>query len=118
MTKLKGLRDDLLAQNTQSLVTMQQKLANDINANQIQYQEAHEKAMISATELESAKTHAGNLSDLEQQVQILKQTNLTLEQQLKSKDAGNNDEVAQLRKQLQMLQNAPKQRHMMKLINN
>ncbi|WP_242027561.1 hypothetical protein [Leuconostoc pseudomesenteroides] len=64
--------------------------------------------MINATELESAKTHAGSLSELEQQVQILKQTNLNLEQKLKGKDAVNNDEVSQLRQQLQMLQNAPK----------
>ncbi|CUW10930.1 hypothetical protein [Leuconostoc gasicomitatum] len=108
LTSLKSLRDELLAQNTQSLLDMHQKLEENISIKRAQYQTEHQKAMISATELESAKTHAGNLSDLEQQVQILKQTNLTLEQQLKSKDAGNNDEVTQLRKQLQMLQNAPK----------
>lgn len=38
----------------------------------------------------------------------MKQTNLNLEQQLKGKDAVNNDEVSQLKQQLQMLQNAPK----------
>ncbi|MDI6498407.1 hypothetical protein QMA60_07300 [Leuconostoc suionicum] len=108
LTSLKALRDDLLAQNTQSLRDMHQKLEEDISNKRAQYQSEHEQAMISATELESAKTHAGNLSELEQQVQILKQTNLTLEQQLKGKDAVNNDEVSQLRQQLQMLQNAPK----------
>lgn len=108
LTSLKALRDDLLAQNTQSLLDMHQKLGEDISNKRAQYQSEHEKAMISATELESAKTHAGSLSELEQQVQILKQTNLNLEQQLKGKDAVNNDEVSQLRQQLQMLQNAPK----------
>ncbi|MGR8828746.1 hypothetical protein N2E94_04650 [Leuconostoc citreum] len=108
LTSLKALRDDLLAQNTQSLLDMHQKLEEDISNKRAQYQSEHEKAMISATELESAKTHAGNLSELEQQVQILKQTNLNLEQQLKGKDAVNSDEVSQLRQQLQMLQNAPK----------
>lgn len=108
LTSLKTLRDDLLAQNTQSLLDMHQKLEEDISNKRAQYQSEHEKAMISATELESAKTHAGNLSELEQQVQILKQTNLNLEQQLKGKDAVNSDEVSQLRQQLQMLQNAPK----------
>ncbi|MBZ6016055.1 hypothetical protein [Leuconostoc gelidum] len=108
LTSLKDLRDDLLAQNTQSLLDMHQKLEEDISNKRAQYQSEHEKAMISATELESAKTHAGNLSELEQQVQILKQTNLNLEQQLKGKDAVNSDEVSQLRQQLQMLQNAPK----------
>lgn len=108
LTSLKALRDDLLAQNTQSLLDMHQKLEEDISNKRAQYQSEHEKAMISATELESAKTHAGNLSELEQQVQILKQTNLNLEQQLKGKDAVNNDDVSQLKQQLQMLQNAPK----------
>lgn len=108
LTSLKALRDDLLAQNTQSLLDMHQKLEEDISNKRAQYQSEHEKAMISATELESAKTHAGSLSELEQQVQILKQTNLNLEQKLKGKDAVNNDEVSQLRQQLQMLQNAPK----------
>lgn len=108
LTSLKALRDDLLAQNTQSLRDMHQKLEEDISNKQAQYQSEHEKAMISATELESARTHAGNLSDLEQQVQILKQTNLNLEQQLKGKDTVNNDEISKLRQQLQMLQNAPK----------
>lgn len=108
LTSLKALRDDLLAQNTQSLLDMHQKLEEDISNKRAQYQSEHEKAMISATELESAKTHAGSLSELEQQVQILKQTNLNLEQQLKGKDAVNNDEVSQLRQRLQMLQNAPK----------
>lgn len=108
LTSLKALRDELLAQNTQSLLDMHQKLEEDISHKRAQYQSEHEKAMISATELESAKTHAGNLSELEQQVQILKQTNLNLEQQLKGKDAVNSDEVSQLRQQLQMLQNAPK----------
>ncbi|TOZ01355.1 hypothetical protein [Leuconostoc pseudomesenteroides] len=108
LTSLKALRDELLAQNTQSLIDMHQKLEEDISHKRAQYQSEHEKAMISATELESAKTHAGNLSELEQQVQILKQTNLNLEQQLKGKDAVNNDEVSQLRQQLQMLQNASK----------
>ncbi|TDV87959.1 hypothetical protein C7818_1214 [Leuconostoc mesenteroides] len=108
LTSLKALRDELLAQNTRSLLDMHQKLGEDISNKRAQYQSEHEKAMISATELESAKTHAGSLSELEQQVQILKQTNLNLEQQLKSKDAVNNDEVSQLRQQLQMLQNAPK----------
>lgn len=107
LTSLKALRDELLAQNTQSLLDMHQKLEEDISNKRAQYQSEHEKAMISATELESAKTHAGSLSELEQQVQILKQTNLNLEQQLKGKDAINNDEVSQLRQQLQMLQNAP-----------
>lgn len=107
LTSLKALRDELLAQNTQSLLDMHQKLEEDISNKRAQYQSEHEKAMISATELESAKTHAGSLSELEQQVQILKQTNLNLEQQLKGKDAVNNDEVSQLRQQLQMLQNAP-----------
>ncbi|QEA46260.1 hypothetical protein FGL72_03650 [Leuconostoc citreum] len=108
LTSLKALRDELLAQNTQSLLDMHQKLEEDISNKRAQYQSEHEKAMISATELESAKTHAGNLSELEQQVQILKQTNLNLEQQLKGKDAVNNDEVSQLKRQLQMLQNTPK----------
>ncbi|MFT9416719.1 hypothetical protein [Leuconostoc falkenbergense] len=108
LTSLKALRDELLAQNTQSLLDMHQKLEEDISHKRAQYQSEHEKAMISATELESAKTHAGSLSELEQQVQILKQTNLNLEQQLKGKDAVNSDEVSQLRQQLQMLQNAPK----------
>ncbi|WP_407631941.1 hypothetical protein [Leuconostoc falkenbergense] len=108
LTSLKALRDELLAQNTQSLLDMHQKLEEDISHKRAQYQSEHEKVMISATELESAKTHAGNLSELEQQVQILKQTNLNLEQQLKGKDAVNSDEVSQLRQQLQMLQNAPK----------
>ncbi|MCT4376983.1 hypothetical protein [Leuconostoc suionicum] len=108
LTSLKALRDELLAQNTQSLLDMHQKLEEDISNKRAQYQSEHEKAMISATELESAKTHAGSLSELEQQVQILKQTNLNLEQKLKGKDAVNNDEVSQLRQQLQMLQNAPK----------
>ncbi|WP_042252119.1 hypothetical protein [Leuconostoc mesenteroides] len=108
LTSLKALRDELLAQNTQSLLDMHQKLEEDINNKRAQYQSEHAKAMISATELESAKTHAGSLSELEQQVQILKQTNLNLEQQLKGLDAVNNDEVSQLRQQLQMLQNAPK----------
>ncbi|MBS0941821.1 hypothetical protein JK161_03030 [Leuconostoc mesenteroides] len=108
LTSLKALRDDLLAQNTQSLRDMHQKLEEDISNKQAQYQSEHEKAMISATELESARTHAGNLSDLEQQVQILKQTNLNLEQQLKGKDTVNNDEISKLRQQLQMLQNATK----------
>ncbi|MFT8841148.1 MAG: hypothetical protein ABF933_02240 [Leuconostoc citreum] len=108
LTSLKALRDDLLAQNTQSLLDMHQKLEEDISNKRAQYQSEHEKAMISATELESAKTHASNLSELEQQVQILKQTNLNLEQQLKGKDAVNHDEVSQLKQQLQMLQNAPK----------
>ncbi|KAA8381415.1 hypothetical protein FD956_03785 [Leuconostoc carnosum] len=108
LTSLKALRDELLAQNTQSLLDMHQKLEEDISNKRAQYQSEHEKAMISATELESAKTHSGSLSELEQQVQILKQTNLNLEQQLKGKDAVNNDEVSQLRQQLQMLQNAPK----------
>lgn len=108
LTSLKALRDELLAQNTQSLLDMHQKLEEDISNKRTQYQSEHEKAMISATELESAKTHAGNLSELEQQVQILKQTNLNLEQQLKGKDAVNHDEVSQLKQQLQMLQNAPK----------
>lgn len=108
LTSLKALRDDLLAQNTQSLLDMHQKLEEDISHKRAQYQSEHEKAMISATELESAKTHAGNLSELEQQVQILKQTNFNLEQQLKGKDIVNSDEVSQLRQQLQMLQNAPK----------
>lgn len=108
LTSLKALRDDLLAQNTQSLLDMHQKLEEDISKKRAQYQSEHEKAMISATELESAKTHASNLSELEQQVQILKQTNLNLEQQLKGKDAVNHDEVSQLKQQLQMLQNAPK----------
>ena len=108
LTSLKALRDDLLAQNTQSLLDMHQKLEEDISNKRAQYQSEHEKAMISATELESAKTHAGNLSELEQQVQILKQTNLNLEQQLKGKDTVNSDEVSQLHQQLQMLQNAPK----------
>lgn len=57
-----------------------QKLEEDISNKRAQYQSEHEKAVISATELESAKTHAGNLSELDQQVQILKQTNLNLEQ--------------------------------------
>lgn len=87
---------------------MHQKLEEDISNKRAQYQAEHEKAIISATELESAKTHAGSLSELEQQVQILKQTNLNLEQQLKGKDAVNNDEVSQLKQQLQMLQNATK----------
>ncbi|CCJ66628.1 Predicted cell-wall-anchored protein SasA (LPXTG motif) [Leuconostoc pseudomesenteroides 4882] len=108
LTSLKALRDELLAQNTQSLLDMHQKLEEDISNKRSQYQSEHEKAMISATELESAKTHSGSLSELEQQVQILKQTNLNLEQQLKGKDAVNIDEVSQLRQQLQMLQNAPK----------
>ncbi|CUW05012.1 Predicted cell-wall-anchored protein SasA (LPXTG motif) [Leuconostoc inhae] len=108
LTSLKALRDELLAQNTQSLLDMHQKLEEDISNKRAQYQSEHEKAMISATELESAKTHAGSLSELEQQVQILKQTNLNIEQQLKGKDAVNNDEVSQLRQRLQMLQNAPK----------
>ena len=108
LTSLKALRDELLAKNTQSLLDMHQKLEEDISNKRSQYQSEHEKAMISATELESAKTHAGSLSELEQQVQILKQTNLNLEQQLKGKDAVNSDEVSQLRQQLQMLQNAPK----------
>ncbi|MFT8497971.1 hypothetical protein [Leuconostoc pseudomesenteroides] len=108
LTSLKALRDELLAQNTQSLLDMHQKLEEDISHKRAQYQSEHEKAMISATELESAKTHAGNLSELEQQVQILKQTNLNLEQQLKGQDTVNSDEVSQLRQQLQMLQNAPK----------
>ncbi|WP_273711065.1 hypothetical protein [Leuconostoc mesenteroides] len=108
LTSLKALRDELLAQNTQSLLDMHQKLEEDISNKRAPYQSEHEKAMISATELESAKTHAGSLSELEQQVQILKQTNLNLEQKLKGKDAVNNDEVSQLRQQLQMLQNAPK----------
>lgn len=108
LTSLKALRDELVAQNTQSLLDMHQKLEEDISNKRAQYQSEHEKAMISATELESAKTHAGSLSELEQQVQILKQTNLNLEQQLKGKDAVNNDEVSQLKQQLQMLQNAPK----------
>ncbi|MFT8572103.1 MAG: hypothetical protein ABF718_09760 [Leuconostoc pseudomesenteroides] len=108
LTSLKALRDELLAQNTQSLLDMHQKLEEDISHKRAKYQSEHEKAMISATELESAKTHAGSLSELEQQVQILKQTNLNLEQQLKGKDAVNSDEVSQLRQQLQMLQNAPK----------
>ncbi|GEK60954.1 hypothetical protein LCI01_05900 [Leuconostoc citreum] len=108
LTSLKALRDDLLAQNTQSLLDMHQKLEEDISNKRAQYQSEHEKAMISATELESAKTHASNLSELEQQVQILKQTNLNLEQQLKGKDAVNHDEVSQLKQQLQMLQNSPK----------
>lgn len=108
LTSLKALRDELLAQNTQSLLDMHQKLEEDISNKRAQYQSEHEKAMISATELESAKTHAGSLSELEQQVQILKQTNLNLEQKLKGKDAVNNDEVSQLRQQLQMLQSAPK----------
>ena len=71
LTSLKALRDDLLAQNTQSLLDMHQKLEEDISNKREQYQSEHEKAMISATELESAKTHAGSLSELEQQVQIL-----------------------------------------------
>lgn len=108
LTSLKALRDELLAQNSQSLLDMHQKLEENISNKRAQYQSEHEQAMISATELVSAKTHAGNLSDLEQQVQILKQTNLNLEQQLKGKAAVNNDEVSQLRQQLQMLQNAPK----------
>lgn len=108
LTSLKTLRDELLAQNTQSLLDMHQKLEEDISNKRAQYQSEHEKAMISATELESAKTHAGNLSELEQQVQILKQTNLNLEQQLKGKDAANNDEISQLRQQVQMLENLPK----------
>ncbi|WAM37730.1 hypothetical protein [Leuconostoc pseudomesenteroides] len=108
LTSLKALRDELLAQNSQSLLDMHQKLEEDISNKRAQYQSEHEKAMISATELESAKAHAGNLSELEQQVQILKQSNLNLEQQLKGKDAFNNDELSQLRQQLQMLQNAPK----------
>ncbi|MDI6545442.1 hypothetical protein QMA57_08165 [Leuconostoc suionicum] len=108
LTSLKALRDELLAQNTQSLLDMHQKLEEDISNKRAQYQSEHEKAMISATKLESAKTHAGSLSELEQQVQILKQTNQNLEQQLKGKDTVNSDEVSQLRQQLQMLQNTRK----------
>ncbi|CUR63631.1 Predicted cell-wall-anchored protein SasA (LPXTG motif) [Leuconostoc inhae] len=104
VTSLKALRDELLAQNTKSLMTMQQKLEEDINTNRGQYQEAHEKALISATQLESAKTHFNNLSDLEKQIQVLKQSNTQLEQQLKLKEGGGNDELVQLRQQLNNLQ--------------
>ncbi|CAM3169284.1 hypothetical protein [Leuconostoc rapi] len=104
VTSLKAMRDELMAQNTKSLMTMQQKLEEDINTNRGQYQEAHEKALISATQLESAKTHFNNLSDLEKQIQVLKQSNTQLEQQLKLKEGGGNDELVQLRQQLNNLQ--------------
>lgn len=108
VTSLKALRDELLAQNSQSLVEMQQKLAADINGKRAQYQEEHEKALISATQLEGAKTHSGNLSELEQQVQVLKQTNSDLEKQLKQKDSLSDNELAQLRQQVRALQDAAK----------
>ncbi|MSB65630.1 hypothetical protein [Leuconostoc lactis] len=108
VTSLKALRDELLAQNSQSLVEMQQKLDEDINGKRAQYQEAHEKAVISATQLESAKTHTNNLSDLEQQIQVLKQSNLALGEQLKGEHHVENSELTQLRDQIQALQSAAK----------
>ncbi|MFZ2966549.1 MAG: hypothetical protein WA079_06380, partial [Leuconostoc falkenbergense] len=59
LTSLKALRDELLAQNTQSLLDMHQKLEEDISNKRTQYQSEHERALISATELTSAKTHSG-----------------------------------------------------------
>ncbi|MET3356718.1 UNVERIFIED_ORG: hypothetical protein ABIC58_000065 [Leuconostoc holzapfelii] len=104
LTSLKILRDDLLAKNGDSLLTMQQKLEADLDNKRAQYQEEHEKAVLSATELESAKAHTGNLSDLQQQVEILTQSKLALEEKLTDKNHVENNEIKQLRDQVIALQ--------------
>lgn len=75
LTELKSLRDDLLTQHSQSLIALQEQLSQDIEKKRLEHKREHDEAVIQATKLATAKSQAGHLSELEDQLFALKKQN-------------------------------------------
>lgn len=75
LTELKSLRDELLTQHSQSLIALQEQLSQDIEKKRLEHKREHDEAVIQATKLATAKSQAGHLSELENQLFALKKQN-------------------------------------------
>lgn len=99
LTALTSLRDELLAQHSESLIALQDQLSEDIEHKRGNYHKEHEEALLQATKLETAKTQSSHLDQLEKQIIVLKNHNGDLEDKLKASDTQQVEKVTKLKQE-------------------
>lgn len=99
LTALTSLRDELLAQHSESLIALQDQLSEDIEHKRSIYHKEHEEALLQATKLETAKTQSSQLDQLEKQIIVLKNHNGDLEDKIKASDSQQVEEVTKLKQE-------------------
>lgn len=96
MTSVKSLRDELLTQHNESLIALQDQLAEDIDKKRLGYKAEHEEALLAATKLETARSQSSHLNELEQQIVVLRNHNGELEDNLRAKETAHISELDKL----------------------
>ncbi|WP_349584371.1 hypothetical protein [Leuconostoc citreum] len=103
LTELKSLRDELLTQHSQSLIALQEQLSQDIEKKRLEHKREHDEAVIQATKLATAKSQAGHLSELEDQLFALKKQNGQLSSDFKETTQEKSQQIDTLKQEKKSL---------------
>lgn len=109
VAELTQLSAQLLADNSQVIQDMHDKLSQDIDSKRQGFELEHNQAMEQSIKLSSIQNEAKNVGALESQIQTLKAANIDLETRLidKANKQTDNETLTALKEQLVLLQNQP-----------